>query len=261
MQDRGRLHISRTAMVVGLGIVLAAGIASASSSSTGVFPRYTEGCNIDECHGDFDGPISPKGSIFPADSKHEMHRAANAMATDCLLCHFTPGDQPFTYQSAGTADTPGLGCVGCHGQDYGPGIQKGVGLRLHHFEHDVTFCIGCHPEDPPPLPEDVAPEYYGSPDTLADLSCNTDMPNSGENWSIGDLVGLDNDGDDVYDAADSDCAPCAADLNGDDLVDVTDLLQLLAAWGMCSGCAEDIDGDDQVGVIDLLALIGAWGPC
>jgi hypothetical protein len=76
------------------------------------YPRYTDGCN--GCHGDFDGPVSPKGTIFPSDSKHEMHRGNTNMNTDCLLCHFQPGDSPFTFQSEGTADTPGLGCIGCH---------------------------------------------------------------------------------------------------------------------------------------------------
>ncbi|MBP27143.1 MAG: hypothetical protein QF781_05000 [Phycisphaerales bacterium] len=48
------------------------------------------------------------------------------------------------------------------------------------------------------------------------------------------------------------------DINGDGLVGVDDLLQLLAAWGECSGCPEDLDGDGFVGVNDLLAMLGAW---
>jgi hypothetical protein len=55
-------------------------------------------------------------------------------------------------------------------------------------------------------------------------------------------------------------APCPADVNNDGMVDVLDLLAVLAAWGAAGG-PEDINGDGIVDVLDLLALLGAWGPC
>jgi probable HAF family extracellular repeat protein len=54
---------------------------------------------------------------------------------------------------------------------------------------------------------------------------------------------------------------CPADVDGDDAVNVPDLLAVLAAWGPCAGCPEDIDGDGIVGIDDLLAVLQAWGPC
>ena len=54
---------------------------------------------------------------------------------------------------------------------------------------------------------------------------------------------------------------CPADVNGDGMVDVLDLLAVLAAWGDCPGCPEDITGDDVVDVLDLLQVLGGWGPC
>ncbi len=48
------------------------------------------------------------------------------------------------------------------------------------------------------------------------------------------------------------------DVNGDGLVDVLDLLAVIAAWGSCDGCPEDINGDAWVNVTDLLAVIAAW---
>jgi hypothetical protein len=54
---------------------------------------------------------------------------------------------------------------------------------------------------------------------------------------------------------------CPADLNGDGMVAIADLLELLASWGPCAGCDADIDGDDEVSITDLLALLAAWGPC
>ena len=54
---------------------------------------------------------------------------------------------------------------------------------------------------------------------------------------------------------------CPADLNGDGVVDVLDLLAVLAVWGPCPGCPEDINGDGVVNVLDLLEVLAAWGPC
>lgn len=190
---------------IALTSLIAAGLFLLGTTPTSAFERYkndsgTAGSNCAQCHGDFSGTNSPQGTIFPADSKHEMHRGASYMDTDCDLCH-TSGDNrnPYTYTSNGTADNIGLGCSGCH---------VGDGLRAHHVANGVTFCTGlCH--DPiTPDPESVNPPYYGTPDTLADNPCNDVLAsNTGENWSVGDFLGLDNDGDNLYDQADFDCGP------------------------------------------------------
>jgi len=54
---------------------------------------------------------------------------------------------------------------------------------------------------------------------------------------------------------------CPEDLNGDGVVNVSDLLILLGAWGPCADCDEDLNGDGVVNVSDLLILLGAWGSC
>ena len=54
---------------------------------------------------------------------------------------------------------------------------------------------------------------------------------------------------------------CTADINGDEQVDVDDLLTLLSSWGPCDDCASDTNDDGVVDVTDLLFLLGAWGPC
>ncbi len=56
-------------------------------------------------------------------------------------------------------------------------------------------------------------------------------------------------------------ALCEGDVNGDDVVDVTDLLQVIASYGACSGCIEDMNGDGFVGVYEVLAILDSWGPC
>jgi hypothetical protein len=53
---------------------------------------------------------------------------------------------------------------------------------------------------------------------------------------------------------------CLADVNGDSVVDVLDLLAVLAAWGATGG-VEDINGDGIVDVLDLQEVLAAWGPC
>ncbi len=58
------------------------------------------------------------------------------------------------------------------------------------------------------------------------------------------------------------CEGCVADLNGDGVVDPTDLSLLLVAWGECSGaCPADLNGDCDVGPTDLAILLVNWGPC
>ncbi len=52
---------------------------------------------------------------------------------------------------------------------------------------------------------------------------------------------------------------CPADVTGDEIVDVMDLLDVLSQWGG-SGSA-DITSDGIVDVLDLLQVLAAWGPC
>jgi hypothetical protein len=186
----------------------------------GAFERWknpsTGAGNCSACHGDFTDDTSPAGTVFPSGDKHAMHNGSGSMDTACDLCH-TSGDgrNPFLGSSTGTNDTPGLGCVGCHGraEDAGhDGISNGLGagLRQHHHQAGVTNCAGCHTDADPAsamlVGEQVSPAYYGSPDTLVALPCNPiAAANVNENWSIGDVIGIDNDGDGLVDSDDPDC--------------------------------------------------------
>ncbi len=56
--------------------------------------------------------------------------------------------------------------------------------------------------------------------------------------------------------------PCLlADMSGSGAVDVPDLLELLAAWGMAAVGPPDLNGNGFVDVPDLLILLANWGPC
>lgn len=50
------------------------------------------------------------------------------------------------------------------------------------------------------------------------------------------------------------------DVDGDGLVNVTDLLALLEQYGSCNDCLADLDGDGVVEVNDLLMLLADWSP-
>jgi len=55
---------------------------------------------------------------------------------------------------------------------------------------------------------------------------------------------------------------CPGDINGDGVVDVSDLLSLLSQWGDCPvDCPADLNGDGVVDVSDLLIQLSNWGPC
>ncbi|MCP3902431.1 MAG: hypothetical protein GY715_02250 [Planctomycetes bacterium] len=251
MKDRMRGRGAASWIVAG-GIVAAAVLAATLDRSTMAWPRWTDGCNT--CHGDFEDGVSPQGSLFPGGDKHDMHRNSGAMDTDCDSCHVNIGDNPLLNESAGG----GPGCVGCHGRDYGGAIgNSGVGLRLHHVNNGMS-CSPCHDGDPAPLPENVLPFWYGTVTTNADDPCNT---TGLENWTLNNPFGLDNDGDNLYDADDPDCADCPEDLNGNGQVDFADILAVIAVWGPCPGCPEDLNGNGDADFADILAIIAAWGPC
>ena len=54
--------------------------------------------------------------------------------------------------------------------------------------------------------------------------------------------------------------PCPGDLNGDGVVDGTDLSLIIGFWGQVNA-AYDIDGNGVIGGGDLAVLLGGWGDC
>ena len=69
---------------------------------------------------------------------------------------------------------------------------------------------------------------------------------------------LDENGNGVPDECD------CLDTNGDNLVDVTDVLNVIDSWGDCvpdQDCPADVDDDGLVNVNDLLLVISEWGGC
>ena len=77
-----------------------------------------------------------------------------------------------------------------------------------------------------------------------------------EDW-IGGFKSYDETKDGICEIVSDNCP----DINGDGTVNVSDLLQLIGAWGPCGGCDEDIDDSGEVDVTDLLMAIASWGDC
>ena len=125
------------------------------------------------CHQNFKGP----GEVT-----HDLH---NTFINSCLYCHRSVGDTPDTYRSG---MDPSNGCSGCH---------TGGGTAQHHVTTGASGC-GCHSDTGqwPRNTEDFEPPYFDTAATSLRFSC---------------FDGIDNDGDNLYDGNDADCAGVPAD--------------------------------------------------
>ena len=54
---------------------------------------------------------------------------------------------------------------------------------------------------------------------------------------------------------------CVGDIDGNEMIDFGDLLEILANWGPCKGCPQDVNRDGIVGFGDILLILAGWGPC
>ena len=97
------------------------------------------------------------------------------------------------------------------------------------------------------------------------LNSNSGLPSLSNmrfcNNSPDDIFGKWEDaGDNIFEDDCGDTLPCPADVSGDSVVNVADLLAIIDAWGGSSPDA-DVNDDGIVDVIDLLEVVGNWGPC
>jgi len=178
------------------------------------YADYASGC--DNCHGGFeDNPYSPpSGGTDWGDSLHIVHRS-DMLGNDCDTCHTGTGgtrSPVFLESSNGGNGLAAISCVGCHGRDEDNGnatatgtSQRGAGLRQHHV--GFATCTGCHDDQSgyTPVGENILPNYYANPGTghpaIPSHSCN----HLGDEDFDGTALGLDNDGNGVYDMADTNC--------------------------------------------------------
>ncbi len=190
-------------------------------SSAAAYDTYSAGCA--GCHGSFtSGTYSSLAAAKAANpawpgTLHDVHRNSSIQTTpgmlngNCNACHFGASRTPvYTNQSNGTAPF-NLSCSGCH---------DGPGLRAHHVNSGAdTTCYDCHIGDPTPDPENVLRPVYTatfgttSGTTRVNDPCN--LTAAGFEGRLGDVgtIGLDNDGNLLYDQDDPACKPAVAVLS------------------------------------------------
>ncbi len=207
---------AKSLFAVGLGLVGALALIVVWTARSEAYEVY-DGCASSSCHGDFRSSpyISLSDGSNWGDDLHDVHRRL-MLGGDCDTCHQSNSLSPvFIDSSAGGAGLAPISCLGCHGRaetDAG-GSVTGAGLRQHHFNAGETDCSDCHDDSNPDffttVGEDILPPYYANPGaghSISDDPCNP--PPFPEDYTADD-IGLDNDGDNVYDGADPDCVPPA----------------------------------------------------
>jgi hypothetical protein len=102
------------------------------------------------------------------------------------------------------------------------------------------------------LTDCVQPENYVLDNTDCDDTRNDAFPGAAGNQS-----GIDNDCNGVIDPDES--LPCPGDFNLDGVINIGDLLLLLADIGCLSECVADMNGDENVNTADLTAFLSLYG--
>jgi len=228
-RTRQVLSPSPVRFVTVLGLVLAASAALFLfvSAPVGAFSQYsldgTSG-NCADCHGDFRAAdyASAHDSKAWNTSLHDGHRTT-MLSGDCTTCHSAAGRFPVILNSSvGGTGFAAISCAGCHAraETAAGGAVKGSGLRQHHYRNGVTLCgnSGCHTDANPAtfavVGESVKPPYYFTPDAAHPAKPTDPCNANGSESALAPTVGLDNDGDLLYDIGDPDCGTSGVGDNG-----------------------------------------------
>jgi hypothetical protein len=198
-------------VVAGVVLILAGGASAYEQWSVDDDATY---CGF--CHGDFRSvnyESLSDGQLWGGDSLHNVHRNT-MLGGDCDTCHGSGSNFPVLLgSSAGGTGLDPISCAGCHGRAQdgtGTGSEGyGAGLRQHHWVNGETICLDCHADADPfaytPVSEDILPPYYSDSDPAHLLipadPCNLAADLFSEDYAATTL-GLDNDGDNLYDEAD-----------------------------------------------------------
>ena len=180
---------------------------------------YSDYSGCAGCHGSFTASSynSLKGAAGGTwtSGLHDTHR--NTMLSgNCTACHGSGSRTPVLMKSSASAAPFNTSCLGCHGRVEGTAGLTGRGLRAHHERSGAASCFSCHGESTasPVVPESVKPPLYitnASHPNLPKDPCNP-SPTFAENFA-GTTLGLDNDGNGLYDAADPACTAAAPVIN------------------------------------------------
>ncbi|HEY5998326.1 MAG TPA: hypothetical protein VI078_03385 [bacterium] len=189
-----------------LGFLSLAGLAG----TAGAYQTYTD---CAPCHGAFlNTPYTSlasakAGATWPG-GLHDTHRNGatgsppGMLNSNCSACHSGASRTPVQIGiSDGTAPF-NQSCAGCH---------DGPGLRAHHRNSGASTC-SCHTGDPTPAAENVPrPVYTAAFGTTSGTvrvkdPCHPAAATFEGRLADATTLGLDNDGNLAYDAADAACA-------------------------------------------------------
>jgi len=212
-------------------------------------------------YNDNSGTVSLSGTTMCGNTPNNFDGpgTTNDLGDNCLMesCDDSDGD--------GTYDCDD----GCPDDPYKtePGVC-GCGILDIDSDGDSTpDCIDGCPSDPFKTEPGVCgcgiPDYDSDNDGTPD--CNDGCPDDPDKIEPGvcgcGTPDTDEDGDGIIDCLEP---ACSGDLDGSNVVDVVDLLVVLADWGPCDPgdpCNADTNGDAVVDVLDLLVILSEWGEC
>lgn len=139
----------------------------------------------------------------------------------------------------------------------GPGARDAAlhltNARIYQFDADLGFLKRAYVQGVDSGIEHPTGFDFNPP---SELDCNLNLRPDSCDITLGSS--LDVNGDGVPDECQG---GCAGNTNDDEVVDLGDLLHVLANWGACPACAADVDGNGMVDASDLAVVLSAWGPC
>jgi len=166
------------------------------------YNRFSDGCSISSCHGGFRSGTYISNTLQDGVSwGTNLHSAHQAMVNrDCTACH--PASGTNNPPIGGPSGDGFNGCMGCHGRDedannMGSGPGRGAGLRQHHWALGIN-CSGCHGDANPANFTPVGEDVPGARNVAYGIDPCSD--------AVYGTYGSDNDGDNLYDGNDPDCA-------------------------------------------------------
>ncbi len=203
------------------------------------------------------GFMSYRMACDHADTVAAVISFAGATYYDLDAC--TPPEPVNVLQIHGTADT----AIKYDGDFLGGLPIPGAVMSVEHWaNYDDCAVIG----DPTPPPLDLDRNIPGDETLVTRYATDCQPSGSAELWTIvggSHTPALSDDFSRLmieYLLAHPKPSDCPADINADDIVDIVDLLAVIAAWGQ-GGVAADINEDGAVDVFDILDLLAVWGPC
>jgi len=134
-----------------------------------------------------------------------------------------------------------LGCTDMGACNYDPTANTDDGTC------EYTSCSGCVDPmacnyDPAATIDDGTCEMQSCYGCMDETACNYDADATFD------------DGSCEFESCD-----CPEDINGDGVISVADILELLGEFGCTSGCTVDLNGDGSTNVQDILILLAAFG--